>query len=72
MAKECPKAHGVLVKIQLKLEIMNSWGPASPVLCFFPAAYQCRHSEGQMEAGGGEWGEDTERGPTSRIVPRVG
>lgn len=29
------KAHGVLVKIQVKLEIMNSWGPASLVLGFF-------------------------------------
>lgn len=35
MAKEWPKAHGVLAKIQLKLEIMKRWGPASPVLCFF-------------------------------------
>lgn len=56
MAKEWQKPHGVLVKTQVKLEIMNSWGPASLVLCFFsPASYQCRHSEGQVEVGGGKW-----------------
>ena len=75
MAKEWQKPHGVLVKTQVKLEIMNSWGPASLVLCFFsPASYQCRHSEGQVEVGGGKWkwGEDTETGPISPNVSRVG